>query len=110
MNSLFIIFGILILAIFLIFKSTKKLNKCDGCIKKCNITLDQLEKGKCAIILNIEHTGNISRRLADMGVVPGQRICLIRKSPLGDPLEYCIMGYCLALRKEEAKSIHIRLE
>ena len=101
---------IIIIAFLFIYSSRDKLSKCHDCNKKCHFTLDKLEKGKCAIILRIEYNGNISRRMADMGIIPGQRICFIRKSPLGDPLEYCVMGYNLSLRKEEAKSIFIKLE
>lgn len=43
-----------------------------------------------------------------MGVTPGAEVVLIKKAPLGDPLEVKIRGYDLTLRKDEA--IFVELE
>ncbi len=37
-----------------------------------------------------------------MGLVPGKFFKIVRNAPLLDPLEIEIMGYYLAVRKEEA--------
>jgi Fe2+ transport system protein FeoA len=47
------------------------------------------------------------RRFIEMGVVRGETILIERNAPLGDPVEYCIKGYHLALRKEEAAQIEV---
>jgi Fe2+ transport system protein FeoA len=44
-----------------------------------------------------------------MGLVKGETILVERHAPLGDPMEYFIKGYHLALRKEEAAHIQVSL-
>ena len=42
-----------------------------------------------------------------MGIVKGETILIERHAPLGDPIEYFVKGYHLALRKEEAAQIEV---
>ncbi len=58
--------------------------------------------GESGIIKIVEGEGRLRRRLFDMGVTPGANITLIRKAPLGDPMEINIRNYELTLRKSEA--------
>ena len=44
-----------------------------------------------------------------MGIVKGETILIERHAPLGDPIEYFVKGYHLALRKEEAAQIEVVL-
>lgn len=60
-------------------------------------------------ILSVNATGEIRRRLLDMGLVKGSLIRVIRKAPLGDPIEIMVNGFLLTLRLEEAKTIQVRL-
>jgi Fe2+ transport system protein FeoA len=46
----------------------------------------------------------------DMGIVRGSKIKMIRRAPLGDPVEFEIRDYNLTLRKKEAELIYISLE
>lgn len=70
-------------------------------------TLYDLKKDEEAIICALHSDGKMKRRLIDMGVTPGTKIKLCRRAPLGDPLEFLIMGYNLSIRAEEAKKIDI---
>lgn len=72
------------------------------------MTLASLKPGEQALITVVEGSGAISRRMADMGVVPGQRVHLLRVAPLGDPLELQVMGYHLSLRRAEAQRVQVR--
>jgi ferrous iron transport protein A len=74
------------------------------------MTLAALKPGQRARILRIDGAGAISRRMADMGVVPGQLVELVRVAPLGDPIELRLMGYLLSLRREEARWVHVEAE
>ena len=68
-----------------------------------------LEKLHCyqkALIENIS-CDNIRQKLIDMGVIPGTEIMISNIAPLGDPIEICLRGYELSLRKSEAKQISV---
>jgi ferrous iron transport protein A len=77
--------------------------------KEAGMTLDQLLPGQNAIVQKISGGGAIRRRLMDMGLVNGTRVQMLRRAPLGDPIQYRVLGYYLALRKSEARLIEIEL-
>ncbi|MCX7715643.1 MAG: ferrous iron transport protein A [Clostridia bacterium] len=70
-------------------------------------TLRDLKPKESAIITQMNSQGKIKRRLIDMGITPGTRICMQRTAPLGDPVEFWVRGYKLSIRKSEAKKIYI---
>ncbi|MCK4859911.1 MAG: ferrous iron transport protein A [Candidatus Omnitrophica bacterium] len=72
--------------------------------------LDQLNKGQSGVILSIKGRGAVHRRLLDMGLVKNNTVKVERAAPLGDPIEIRIKGYCLSLRKEEAKNILVDVQ
>lgn len=72
--------------------------------------LDEFTLGETGLIKKVEGDGKIRRRLFDMGVTPGATVKLIKKAPLGDPLEVTIRGYELTLRKTEANSVILEME
>ncbi len=61
-------------------------------------------------IIDVEGEGPLRRRLLEMGILPNTLIRVIKKAPLGDPLEISIRGYELSLRKEDAKSIKVEVK
>lgn len=63
-----------------------------------------------ANIIDVEGEGPLRRRLLEMGILPNTLIKVIKKAPLGDPLEISIRGYELSLRKEDAKSIRVEVK
>lgn len=76
---------------------------------KMKMTLNKLTKGRSGIIVKMNATGEIKRRLLDMGLVKGTSIKVERIAPLGDPIEIKLKGYSLSLRKEEAKNIEVEV-
>ncbi len=70
-------------------------------------TLYDLEEGEEGIILKIKGRGQFRQRLSEMGFVIGKKVSVIRKAPLGDPVEYRIMGYHISLRNNEAQLIEV---
>ncbi|RLE94357.1 MAG: ferrous iron transport protein A, partial [Thermoprotei archaeon] len=48
--------------------------------------LSELEPGDTAVIVRIEGSGAVARRMADMGLIPGTKVKVVRKAPLGDPI------------------------
>jgi len=71
------------------------------------VTLYDLNEGEEGIILKIKGRGQFRQRLSEMGFVVGKKAMLIKKAPLGDPIEYKIMGYHISLRSSEAQLIEI---
>ena len=72
------------------------------------IPLDQLAKGELATIEIIE-TDELPLKLIKMGCLPGNDISLIQKAPFNDPLYLKIDESHLAIRKETAQHIFVRL-
>ena len=76
--------------------------------KKSKATkLSDLAIGSSAIIETVGGDGSLRQHFLDMGVIPGACISAVKKAPLGDPVEYCIHGYELTLRLEDAAKIAI---
>jgi Fe2+ transport system protein FeoA len=71
--------------------------------------LGELKKGDKGKIVKISGSGNVHKRLMDMGLVSGSEIEMQRVAPLGDPIEIKVKGYNLSLRKEEASSITVEV-
>jgi Fe2+ transport system protein FeoA len=63
--------------------------------------------GQRAMITRINGASALRRRFIEMGIVKGETILIERHAPLGDPIEYLVKGYHLALRKEEANQIEV---
>lgn len=75
------------------------------------ILLTQLKDGSTAIIKDIPvgHDEHITR-LRELGLVPGTKIRVVRRAPLGDPIEVAVRGSRIAMRRSEARHIEILLE
>jgi ferrous iron transport protein A len=69
------------------------------------MTLAELEKGESRTVVSVEGEHAITRRLMEMGVVPGVHVRMVKSAPFGDPLEINVRGYSLALRRNEAESV-----
>lgn len=72
--------------------------------------LSEFKIGERGIIKIVNGEGRLRRRLFDMGVTPGAHIKLIKKAPLGDPIEINIRNYELTLRKDEASLVVMEVE
>jgi len=72
--------------------------------------LHLLKPGQKATITRINGESALRRRFVEMGIVKGETILIERNAPMGDPVEYFIKGYHLALRKEEAAQIEVTLQ
>lgn len=72
--------------------------------------LSELEPGDTAVIVRIEGGGAVARRMADMGLIPGTKVKVVRKAPLGDPIEFEVRGYNLSLRRNEAELVVVEVE
>ena len=75
-----------------------------------DITADKLKSGQEGTVKSPACTGALRRRIIDMGITPGASMRLVKKAPLGDPLEFNVRGYALSVRKSEAKEIVVEVK
>ncbi len=71
------------------------------------LKLSDIAIGDSAIITKVRGRGAFHKRLMEMGFVRGQKIEVVRVAPLGDPIEYRLMGYEISLRRNEAELIEV---
>ena len=70
-------------------------------------SLGGLPVGTTARVVAVNGTGQIAKRLMEMGVVPGAPVRVIKSAPLGDPLEVRVRNSHLALRRAEAQTVTV---
>lgn len=67
--------------------------------------LKNLKQGEIGIVKMLLSTGNMRRRLLDIGLINGTEVECLQKSPAGDPIAYLIRGAVIALRSEDSANI-----
>ncbi len=72
--------------------------------------LDQVKSGKRAKIRRHHGCGAIRQRLLDLGFTPESQIDIVRRAPLGDPIQCRISNTCVTLRSSEARLIEVEPE
>lgn len=70
-------------------------------------TLDQLNPGEYAVIDSIENK-QVEQRLNEMGCVCGEKVCVKKIAPFGDPFSINVCGFELCLRKNEAACVRVK--
>lgn len=78
-------------------------------MKENIIPLHLIPCGKSAKVKELTASGNLRRRMLDLGLIAGTIVESLRKSPSGDPTAYEIRGAVIALRSEEASGIIVEL-
>ena len=79
-------------------------------MKKQELTLNDLPINTRGYIESLNCTGNIRRRLLDLGFVENARITPVLISPSKDPRAFSIRGTIIAIRKEDASLINIKFD
>ncbi|GIW44245.1 MAG: iron transporter [Candidatus Binatia bacterium] len=73
------------------------------------IPLQKLAEGRWARLAD-HFAPNVSRRLLDLGFVPGTRLKIVRRAPLGDPVEIEIRGTRLCFRRNQLRGLRVIVE
>lgn len=73
-----------------------------------NISLRELQVGQKAVISGISAQGELSRRIRDMGLAPGETVEVTGRAPLKDPVALRLKGFTLSLRNNEADYITVQ--
>ena len=71
------------------------------------MTLKELKIGESAVIDAVGGAGALRQHFLDMGLIPGEKVTLVKFAPMGDPMELQIHGYELTLRLDDAAQIEI---
>lgn len=72
-------------------------------------SLDRAQPGDEVVVEAVDVEGSpAGRRLVDLGILPDTPMAVVRRAPLGDPVEYSLRGYRLCLRRGEAARISVR--
>ena len=70
-------------------------------------TLKDAKIGQSVVVVKLHGEGAVRRRIMDMGITKNVEIFVRKVAPLGDPVEICVRGYELSLRKADAEMIEI---
>jgi len=70
-------------------------------------TLAQLSPGERGKVTKVGGQAEAARRLMEMGLMRGTTVDVVRRAPLGDPLEVKVRGFMLTLRLAEAEHIEV---
>lgn len=71
------------------------------------MTLNDLPIRKTATVTTVGGEGALRQHFLDMGLIPNATVTMVKRAPMGDPIEVRIRSYELTLRSEEAKAIEI---
>ena len=73
--------------------------------------LSHLSQGQKAKITGFSQLSNdVRKKLMVMGLLPNTPVTLIRKAPMGDPLQVEVRGVSLAVRTKIADSIVVEIQ
>lgn len=91
--------------------------KCDGChgggcrtLVQRVCRLDELGVGRQGRVMGVSGPPDLRRRLLEMGFCNAVRVEVVRRAPLGNPIEFYLRGYHLSLRSEQAQCVQVRPE
>ena len=73
------------------------------------IMLRQMQKKQSGTICAVKISGELGRRIREMGLVPGTEITIQGRAPLNDPVALRVMDGILTLRSSEADYIEVEV-
>lgn len=77
---------------------------------KQTTTLDKIKLLQQAEIVSLHCTDSLIFRLHEMGWIPGTTVIPLFSSCLCDPTAYWVKGATIALRKEDAAKIRVKVQ
>ncbi len=83
------------------------LASCNHCGSPQTCPLNKLGVGCCGHVSAVGGDSEVRRRLLEMGFCNGAKVEVIRRAPLGDPIEFRLRGYHLSLRGDQARHVQI---
>lgn len=74
------------------------------------ISLRQMRKGQSGSIFQVKASGELGRRIREMGLIPGAKVTICGRAPLRDPVALRVLNTTLTLRNNEADHIQVEIE
>jgi len=74
------------------------------------IKMREMSDNQSGIIKKVSATGDMGRRIREMGLVPNTTIRIQGRAPLKDPVAIKIWDFSLTLRNNEANNILVEVE
>jgi ferrous iron transport protein A len=68
-----------------------------------------MQANQSGIIDSISASGELGRRIRDMGLVPGTQVTIMGRAPLKDPVALRLRDFTLTLRNNEADLIMVNV-
>jgi ferrous iron transport protein A len=77
---------------------------------KLEVLLRNMKVNQKGVVTKISCTGEVCRRIRDIGIAVGAEIVVSGRAPLYDPVAVKVNGSVVTLRNSEADSIFIALK
>ncbi|ACS79631.1 FeoA family protein [Maridesulfovibrio salexigens] len=75
-----------------------------------SVSLRTMRKDQKGVVVAVNASGELGRRIRDMGLVPGTEFMVVGRAPLEDPVALRMKGFTLTLRNNEADFIVVQPE
>ncbi|MGD8111247.1 FeoA family protein [Vibrio sp. TRT 21S02] len=73
--------------------------------------LSELQQGQEAVITGYsELSQDVRKKLMVMGLLPNTKVNLVRRAPMGDPLQVEARGVSMAVRNSIASAINVEVQ
>lgn len=72
--------------------------------------LSKLNPGQSGTVVVVDGDSPVTRRLTELGLVPGRPVKHLRNAPMNDPMEIQIGSACISLRHAEASLVAVEVE
>ena len=77
----------------------------DGETSVCR--LSDMQPGSECEVVGVDLGDAAGRRMLDLGFLPGTRVQVLRRAPLGDPSLYALRCFQLCLRKADSRHVRV---
>ncbi len=74
------------------------------------ISMRRMKVNQKGVVRKINVSGEMGKRIREMGLVPGVPIMVIGRAPLYDPVAIKVRDYTLTLRNNEADCIEVDVD
>ena len=71
------------------------------------INLREMQVNQTGTIRSVRATGELGRRIRDMGIVPNTEVRIVGRAPLKDPVALRLLDFTITLRNNEADFITV---